>query len=135
MFSGIPIKKKADLEAIIGKSLTKELCARVGKPDTQKKPKRVYLKSEKPKFYLDRGDVLYAFGVNLKTEEITGYKYCGSEDSTYMHYSEQLGENGSPEDGFAVFFVTNYWNGKNRSWDLTIVSPNITQQIELKNAV
>jgi hypothetical protein len=130
MYNSVEIKKKADLAKVFGKVLSDKICKEFGGGLKQVKPKRVYFHEEKPSFALSSGDTLHAFGVNLKEATITGKKYCGSEDSAFMHQKEQFGEGGCPEDGQALCFVHAYWNGRNHSWTITVVSKNFTKQLE-----
>lgn len=92
-------------------------------------PRAIYFHDTKPEFYLDNGDVLHGYGVDLVTGKVLGSHYCGSGCSTIHHRAEQLSSGAQAPNGRALMFVHEYWNGKNMSWTVTVVSPNIQREI------
>ena len=121
------VKKKADLETALGKKLAANV-AKLRKGDDRRYPSLITLTATKPSFALNDGSMLDAYSVNLQTCEIGNHRYCGSADTSYMHL-EQFNETATAPDNHVLMFIERYWNGKNMSWSLTMVSPNITKQI------
>ena len=125
-----PIKIKADVERVLGGDFARSLL-KIRTAHMKRLPSTIYFTESKPSFALSDGDVLHAYGVNLKTGEITGERYCGSGDSVMLH-PEQHSEGGEAPSGFALVFVHCYWNGKNMSWAATVVSKDMVRQIGTK---
>jgi len=124
------IKVKADLEKALGKKLANNLLAVARNANMKRLPSGVSFVTKKPTFYLgDNGDTLHAYGADLETGAITGEKYCGSADTVLNHFAEQQSEGLEAPEGKAMIFVHSYWNGRNHSWSVTIVSKNFTPQV------
>jgi len=123
------IKKKADLEAYLGKKLAKAVLS-FGGGSRKKKPSAIEFLETKPKFYLNDGDTLHCYGVDLETSEITGERYCGSSDTAYMHREEQFGEGHTAPNNKALLFIQSYYNGRNMSWEVTLISSNLVRQLK-----
>ena len=124
----ISIKKQKDLENILGKKLAQTVKG-FRKTFMKRLPFSVELRETKPAFYLNDGGMLRCFAVNLETNELLGERYCGSADTAIMH-KEQFNETAQAPNNHALMFVETYPSSGNHSWTLTIVSPNITKQIE-----
>ena len=123
----IQVKKKADLEVALGKDLTKTVWG-LRNAQWKRCPSSLSFTDVKPAFYLNDGGTLRAYGVDLQTGKITGERYCGSAD-TAIHHPEQFNETATSPDNHALMFIETYWNGKNTSWSITLVSPNLQKQI------
>ena len=123
----VAIKVKADLEKCLGVKLAAKVVNLAGE-GCQRYPRRVEFCAAKPCFYLDDGQTLKAFAVDLNQGEIIGERYCGSGCST-MNHPEQMSQGEKVKEGFALAFVETYWNGRNMSWNLWIVSDSIQKQI------
>jgi len=124
----ISIKKKADLENILGKELSTKIL-KLKCQSEQRLPRSVVLVPEKPQFFLNDGSTLTAYAVDLASETITNCHYCGSADTIAHHADEQLGEGHKAPENKAMIFKESYWNGRNMSYNLTVVSPNIVEQL------
>lgn len=122
------IKLKADLERVLGSGLAKTVMGLRG-ASMKRLPTYVTFKTAKPSFALSDGDTLSAYAVNLATGEISREKYCGSGDSYLHHRKEQDSEGFVPPKGTALLFIQTYWNGRNTSWNLYVVSEELTKQI------
>ena len=130
------IKNKAQLEQILGKNLANNLLKKLRKSSMKRLPFSISFTKTKPQFCLDDGELLSYVPVNLTTGEVGEEIYGGSYDSIMHHVPEQLGEGriAMPKDA-AIIFVNNMWNGRNRSWALTVVSENVIGQIGVANAI
>ena len=124
----VKITKIAQLETLLGRTLAQEVI-KLRTSNMKRLPTYVDFKAAKPSFCLNDGDTLHAYAVDLVTNEITNNKYCGSNDSAYMHQQEQFAEGHTAPENKAFLFISKYWNGKNTSWDLTIISSNYKAQI------
>ena len=124
----LTIKKAADLDAIFGKKLAKAIKGLRGQT-YRRIPSAVTLTETKPQFHLDDSATLKAFVLDLAKGEIVASHYCGSYDTILHHKEEQLGEGQKASEGMAVCFLETYYNGRNTSWELTVVSSNLTKQI------
>jgi len=123
------IKKKADLETALGKKLAANVAKlRGGNVTLKRYPSMITFTAVKPKFCLDDGTTLHVYPVNLETCEIGEPRYCGCYDTIFNH-PEQLNETATAPDNRAMMFIEKYWNGRNTSWSLTMVSPNIPKQV------
>ena len=87
----VSIKKKADLESALGKTLANNLLKAGRKKFMKMLPFSVDFKECKPKFYLDNGDMLRAFAFDLEGN-LLGEAYCGSGDTVLHHSGVQLGK-------------------------------------------
>ena len=124
----IPVKKVADLEVVFGAKLAKTVKG-FRRSFMKRLPFSVTLCDVKPAFYLgDNGDMLRCYAVNLETGEVLGERYCGCSD-TAIHHPEQFNETAKAPENHALFFVETYGSSGNHPWTLTVVSPNVTQQI------
>jgi hypothetical protein len=119
------IKKKAELEKILGKVLMNSILNNCVKPDWKRMPTSIFLEREKPKFFLDDSSSLTAYVVDLTNGDVLSTRYCGSGDSTANFSIEQLSEGGTTPDNIAVLFIERFWAGSKSGWTLTIVSNNI----------
>lgn len=128
------IKVKADLENVLGKKLAASLLAAVKNGNLKRLPSSVTITNVKPSFHLSDGDTLHAYGADLAANAITGQVYCGSGDTTMHHAAQQLGEGQSAPDGKALIMVHSYWNGRNHSWAVTVVSNNFVPQLDTRKA-
>ena len=127
------IKKISDLEECIGKKTARAIINRIQsdnqKGTVRKRPSTVHFHNTKPEFYLNDGETLKLYLIDLEKQEIEGEYYCGSGDTAINHKREQFSSGLHCKAGFAYFFITKYWNGKNSSWDITVVSDSLTGQI------
>ena len=124
------IKVKADLEKALGKTLANNLLNAARTGHMKKLPYDVTFTNKKPQFCLgDNGDTLTAYGVDLASGTVTGEKYCGCADTILNHFAEQQVEGLQAPDGKAMVFVHSYWNGRNHSWNVTVVSNNFVPQV------
>lgn len=130
------IKKKVEFENLMGKELANNLLKKLRQSSMKRLPSSVTFSKIKPQFCLNDGDLLSYVPVNLTTGEVGEERYGGCNDTIMHHIPEQLGEGAinMPRDA-AIVFVENYWNGRNRSWRLTVVSDSVIGQIEVKNAL
>ena len=123
----VTIKKQIDLENVLGKQLANTVKSWRGQL-MKKLPSSVYFTETKPAFYLDDGSTLKCYAIDLANSKVIGERYCGSADTSIMH-KEQFNETAKAPENFALFFVETYWNGRNMSWSLTVVSPNFIKQL------
>lgn len=125
------IKKTVDLAECLGAPIAKLVKTQMRKGDYWKRlPQSVTFRETKPAFYLNDGDTLHAYLVDLNKGEVVGSVYCGSSDTAIHHGKEQFSEGQTGQDGFAVFFVETYYAGNGKTaWAVTVVSPNIQKQI------
>lgn len=124
----VSIKKKADLEATLGKNLANSLLKAGRKKFMKMLPMSVDFKESKPKFYLDNGDMLRAYAFDLEGN-LLGEAYCGSGDTVMHHAGVQLGEGQAAPKGVIVAFINTYASSQNHPWSLTIVSSDLQKQI------
>lgn len=130
------IKKLADLDAILGKTLARNFLAHIKSErgsrsqKLRRVPYGVNFHTVKPKMYLGDYDTLTAYLVDLSTGQVVNSHYCGSFDSALNH-SEQ-GARGAVAHGFAVLMVTVTGSGGNLSWYLDVISSDLVSQINLK---
>lgn len=125
----LQIKKIADLEQALGKTLARNILAWAKtQSGIMRKPRSVRFVSVKPEFHLNDGDTLNALAVDLSTGTILGDRYCGSGDSAINHPEQFDSTYKAPQDK-AMLFIRAYWNGVNHSWVITVVSENVTKQI------
>jgi len=125
-----PIHKIADLEKALGKSLARNLLAAARRGTMQSRPKSVTFTNSKPQITpLDDYGTTHIYGANLKTGEITGSHFAGSYDSILNHANVVMSEGDHAPADHAMLIVQTYWNGRNHSWEVTVVSDNITNQI------
>jgi len=124
--TSLTIKNKAEVEQVFGKALA-ALILKSGTRggNCQAKPRRINFHAVKPAFYLNDGDTLRFLSVNLTEQTILGEHYAGSSDTSIHHAGEQFGEGGKAP-GDAVVAITHYWNGKNMSWSLAVISSHLT---------
>jgi len=127
MFS-VPIKVKADLVRALGSNLATTVLGFRRKDSYRRLPSSVAFARQKPTFYLNDGGTLDSYAVNLATGEVLGERYCGSQDTACNHPEQFAGFDATPQD-HALVFVETFCNGKNTSWMLTVVSPNVPAQI------
>lgn len=126
------IKKIADLEKILGKSLTRNILNWAkNQQGLMAKPRRVEVHTIKPEFYLSDGDTLHALAVDLASGDILGERYCGSGDTAINHPEQFDNTYTAPKDK-AMFFIRSYWNGRNHSWIIHCVVANDNLQKMLK---
>lgn len=124
------IRVKADLEKALGKKLANNLIKVARSPQMKRLPSGVQFRKQKPQFCLgDNGDTLHAYGADISTGEITGEVYCGSADTILNHFHQQQSEGLEAPEGKAIIFVHSYWNGRNHSWSVTVVSNNFVAQV------
>lgn len=123
----VEIKKIADLENIFGKKLAAAIIKECRGEDMMAKPRRVGFYSEKPAYYLNDGDVLDFYAVNIEAQTIVGHHFAGSADSAINH-PEQF-TMGQKVTGDAVLAVVSYWNGRNTSWTIDVISSNYVKQL------
>jgi hypothetical protein len=124
----VGIKRKADLEAALGRDLARTVMGFRDSSDMRRLPSGISFHDVKPAFHLNDGDTLTAYGVEL-SGKVRGSHYCGSAESVLNHLSDQFSEGAQAPENHAIIFMRTYWNGRNTSWDLTVVSPNITKEI------
>lgn len=124
------VKKKAQLEQILGKTLMNAVLNSMVEKNWRRMPTSITLVAEKPKFYLDDSSGLHAYVVNLETGTILANTYCGSGSSAINYQAEQFSEGGNCPDNHAVVFVERYYAGNKSGWTLTIVSNNFTKQVD-----
>jgi len=131
-----PIKKLADLDAILGKTLARNFLAHLkaerssGYQKLRRVPYGVNFHTVKPEMYLGDYDTLTAYLVDLSTGKVINSHYCGSFD-TAINHSEQ-GARGAVARGYAVLMVTVTGGGGNLSWYLNVISSDLVSQINLK---
>lgn len=128
----VKISKIADLETCLGKGLARDLVER-RRTTMMRLPRSVKFVETKPKFYLNDGGTLKAYAVDLVAGRIVAEHFCGSSDTVMNHAGEQLGEGDQAPHNGALVFVETYWNGRNTSWSVTVVSNQITKQVEVSN--
>ncbi|RYF12825.1 MAG: hypothetical protein EOO40_00240 [Deltaproteobacteria bacterium] len=122
------IKKAADLDVLLGKKIAKVIKT-FGGGMMKRLPGAVYVVREKPKFYLDDGGTLRAYGLDIAAGKLTGEKYLGCADTAINNMAGQFTEGHHAPAGHAMLFVESFWNGRNHSWTLTIVTDAVAQQI------
>lgn len=122
------IEKKADVLVVLGNTLGVNIL-NLRRANWKKLPHSIDLTETKPSFGLNDGGTLDSYAVDLKTGEILSNHYCGSADSAVHHKVEQFSEGHTPPDNTAIVFIETCWNGRNTSWFVTVVSPNIVRQI------
>src|SRR5512138_2622781 len=125
----VEIKKKADLKKVLGGNIAKTVLAFRDSSLMQRLPKSVEFHDSKPAFYLNDGDTLQGYGIDIETGQILGSHYCGSTDTALHHTTEQFSEGAEAPMNKALVFVREYWNGRNMSWNVTVVSPNVQKEI------
>lgn len=125
----INIKKKADLENVLGKKLADLFTKEVRKGFMKRLPYSVTFTKTKPSFHLDDGGILKAYAINLETSELLGEVSCGTGASVINNASLQLSEGYKAPKGHALCFVETTYNGRNHSWFLTIVTDDYTEQL------
>ena len=123
------INKASDLNGIMGAKLAKSLIAEVTRGgNTQKKPRRVTLYTSKPSYYLNDGDTLHFYRVDVVTGTILAHQYGGSADSAANHPVEQFSAGQSPDPMVdAVLAVRTYWGGGQTFWEIDIISQHVHQ--------
>lgn len=124
----VSIKKKADLENCLGKSLAGQLLKRRSS-QMKRVPSWVTFCEQKPSFAVDDNGTLRAYAVNLESGQILNERYCGSGESAINHLDEQFNETATAPFNHALVFVETFWNGRNHSWSVTVVSKNVTKQV------
>jgi hypothetical protein len=124
----VSVKKKAELEAVLGKKLANNLLKSARKGFMKMLPFQVEFVESKPKFYLDNGDMLKAYAFDLEGN-LLGEAYCGSGDTVMHHSGAQLGEGQKAPEGTIVAFVNTYASSQNHPWVLTIVSNDLQKQL------
>jgi len=127
----ISVKKMADLEAVFGTKVAKVVKG-FRKSFMKVLPSTIMLTETKPAFYLNDGGMLWCYALNLDTGEILGSRYCGSGDSA-VNSPEQFNETAKAPGNHALLFVETYPSTANHPWTLTVVSPDITQQLKGKS--
>jgi hypothetical protein len=117
------VKKKTEFEQMFGKKLADEIIKEVRKSGGRRLlPSSVIVCNTKPAFYLNDGDTLRAYRLDLINQKIIGEHWCGSGDTTINH-KEQMAEGEFP-DSETILFVREMWNGSTMSWYLTVVTKN-----------
>lgn len=116
------VKKVAELSALLGVGLANAILARRSE-NMKRLPTSVAFYNAAPGFHLNDGSTLTAYAVNLETGEMNE-RYCGS-GCTSINHPEQFISGYVPPEGCAMIFVERYWNGRNMSWNLVVVSRNI----------
>jgi hypothetical protein len=129
----IEIQKIADMERALGKTLARNLLAWAKKDggSLMNKPRWIEFVAVKPEFHLNDGDTLDALAVDLVTGTIQGQRYCGSGDTAINHPEQFDATYKAPQDK-GMLFIRAYWNGRNTSWTVTVVSENVPKQIVTK---
>jgi hypothetical protein len=124
----IQVNKLGDIDAVLGKQLSRELIKLVteGKSYLRKKPFQIQIVESKPAFYLGDYDTLTCYAVDMQAGQIVGEKYCGSYDSALNHQAEQFSEGFQVESGKALIFVTVICS---KVWEITIVSSDTIKQV------
>jgi hypothetical protein len=130
----LQIKKIAELENTLGKTLARNILAYMKRDKNMgigytRVPNRVEFHKVKPEFHLSDGDCLDAIAVDLTTGVIEGSRYCGSGCSAINH-PEQFDNTYKAPDNKALIFIKSYWNGRNSSWVLYVVTSNVPEQIK-----
>jgi hypothetical protein len=125
----IRINKKIDLETVFGKKVTETVLS-FRNASMKRLPTRVEIRADKPEFHLNDGSILRAYGVDLETGEVVKEHYCGSGDSAINHPEQFTTGQVKLPTNKALMFVECYWNGRNMSWTLTVVSQSVTSQLE-----
>jgi hypothetical protein len=125
----VKIKNKADLESVLGKTLTSNFMKVARKEFMKTKPMSVNFSETKPKFYLDNGDMLRAYLVDIETSQVLAEAYCGSGDTVLFHAGVQLGEGQRVPDGQAILFVNTYASSQKHPWFLYVVTNNFQKQV------
>jgi hypothetical protein len=129
MSQRIQIKNKAQVEQVFSKKLAAEILAFGGRGGhSQAKPRHITFYAAKPSYYLNDGDTLRFLAVSVAEQKILAEHYAGSSDTAYWHQGEQLSE-GSKAPGDAVLAIVHYWNGKNMSWTIDVISSHLTPTI------
>lgn len=123
----IKIGKASDLDAILGAKLAKALIAEVRSDNMQKKPRRVSLYTAKPAYYLNDGDTLHFYRVDVVKGTIEARQYGGSAESA-IHHPEQFAEGQQPSPLVdAVLAVRTYWGGSQTFWEVDVISLHVAQ--------
>lgn len=125
----VAIKKKADLERVLGGNVAKTVLTFRDGSLMQRLPRSIEFHDSKPAFCLNDGDTLQGYGIDIETGQILGSHYCGSTDTALHHLAEQFSEGAEVPGNKALVFVQEYWNGRNMSWNVTVVSPNVQKEI------
>ena len=125
----VTIKNNADLDAALGAKLGKAV--RGLRNDSQQRlPRRVEFVREKPAFYLNDGSILRAYAIDLVSGTVLGSVSCGTGSGEFRaDVALQNSTGQTAPDNHALMFVESFWNGRNHSWALTIVTHNIPQQL------
>ena len=128
------IKKIADLENVLGKTIARNFLAYLtaGRASysgqkLKRVPYSVKFHAVKPSMYLGDYDTLTAYLINLETGLVESEHYCGSFD-TAINHAEQ-GATGSVSKGYAVFMVTVHGGGDRLAWSIDAVSSDLVKQI------
>lgn len=124
-----PTKTIADLEKILGKSLAKAILTECGGGNTQAKPRGVTIYREKPAYYLNDGDTLHFFNVDLAEGKILDRHFGGSADTAINHAREQFAEGVRAIEQDAVLIIRYFWNGKNMSWTIDVITEHEIAQL------
>lgn len=126
----IKIKAASDLALVLGKKLAATMIETVRgtEKDTQKKPRRVTFYGAKPAYYLNDGDTLHFYRVDVVTGTITGYHYAGSAESAVNNGPAQFSEGQVPDPMVdAVLAVRKYWGGNQTFWEIDVISQHVNQ--------
>lgn len=123
----LKINKMSDLEAMLTKSIARQVLALENSPTRgrtgKRKPSWVTFHARKPAFYLGDYDTLTLYTFNLATGELLGNAYCGSYDSILCqnNFQKQQSEGQVMPEGIIAVFVTR----GNGHWHIDAVSSNL----------
>jgi hypothetical protein len=125
----IEVKKNVDLIEALGNQVALTVKGFAKKGSMKRLPSVVRFTETKPQFHLGAGSLLYAYVIDIASGKVLADKYCGSCDSVIHYGNEHFSEGQRSQSGIAVMYVESYYNGRNHSWDLTVISEDICKQI------
>ena len=118
--NGISPKKKIDVINFLGKVIGEKVLS-FRKDSMKKLPANINIVSETSPVYLPDSGTLSMIYLDEQTGKVLDTVFGGTYDSCINFSKEQFSQGKRPEIGQIWVQIDTYWNGRNMSWNVTII--------------
>ena len=113
-------KKKIEVINFLGKTLANTVLS-LRRSEWRMLPANICITNETSPVYLPDSGTLHTLTVEEFTGKIIENKFGGSYDSCINFADEQFSSGKKPQDGYVIIQLDTYWNGRNTSWNITVI--------------